>query len=403
MARATTKMTNATANNHRIEMEAQNNAMTEGAIREIGLKFRELWDEAETKMGAMGDELTKVRRELEAANQTNNAKVSLLQSLESRLAQKEEEAAKDKLTILQFKEIEQKLRQKKDQVEQKLAVLENTDASINHDILTPPASPQAKTSPAVPSLTNTVLEKRGEAEVLSSEHISAVNRNHKDNILWEFRRVCKGIAGLPGMACNKVLSGYIYKSAFLSKWFSQGSRKDEFEGDMLLWVRLLHPGVVKRVYNMRSRQLVKLFSRIFGTDEKEMVDDLSEGDVAETIGKFFEQSKTVTPLKKSQLGLHQVFLEQLAGMIKEEEQQHLLSCVTRLATVNDLKMFVRIMKSGAKHIIDGVHPDAFDSFNSSRNLEVVIDVEVPASSSIGLGTIDQVITPPLNLLIVYTI
>ena len=49
-------------------------------------------------------------------------------------------------------------------------------------------------------------------------------------------------------------------------------------------------------------------------DEEEMVDDLSEGDVAETIGKFYEQSKTVIPPKKSELGLHQVdaFFDQLA-------------------------------------------------------------------------------------------
>ena len=75
---------------------------------------------------------------------------------------------------------------------------------------------------------------------------------------------------------------------------------------MLLWVRLLLPGVVKRVYNMQSKQLVKVFSQIFGTREEEMLDDLSEGDVAETIAKFYEQSRLVTPLKKSTLGLHQV-------------------------------------------------------------------------------------------------
>ena len=193
------------------------------------------------------------------------------------------------------------------------------------------------------------------------------------------------------ISTNKILSGYLDKSAFLSKWLSKGSSKEKFEGDLLLWVRLLLPGVVKRVYNMQSRQLVKVFSRIFGTDEEEMVDDLSEGDVAETIGKFYEQSRTVAPPKKSELGLPQVddFLEQLAGMTKEEEQQHLLARVTRLTTVNDLKMFVRIMKgdlriqAGAKHILDGVHPDAYEAFNSSRNIEAVIDkvLEVRASSN----------------------
>lgn len=172
---------------------------------------------------------------------------------------------------------------------------------------------------------------------------------------------------------------------------SGGSSKNNFEGDLLLWVRLLLPGVVKRVYNMQSRQLVKVFARIFSTDEEEMVDDLSEGDVAETIGKFYEQSKTVVPPKKSELGLHQVdaFLDQLAGMTKEEEQQHLLARVTKVSTVNDLKIFVRIMKgdlrigAGAKHILDGVHPDAYEAFNSSRNIKAVVDqvLEVRASKN----------------------
>ena len=100
---------------------------------------------------------------------------------------------------------------------------------------------------------------------------------------------------------------------------------------------------------MQSKQLVKVFSRIFGAKEEEMVDDLSEGDVAETIGKFYEQSRVVTPPKKSTLGLHQVppsgetcdggclnfsqvdkFLEELSGSrSKEEDQQHLLARVTR--------------------------------------------------------------------------
>ena len=92
----------------------------------------------------------------------------------------------------------------------------------------------------------------------------------------------------------------------VSKWLSGGSNKENFEGDTLLWVRLLLPGVVKRVYNMQSRNLVKVFARIFGAREEEMVEDLSEGDVAETIAKFYQQSRAVVPPKKSTLGLHKV-------------------------------------------------------------------------------------------------
>ena len=37
---------------------------------------------------------------------------------------------------------------------------------------------------------------------------------------------------------------------------------DGFEGDLLLWVKMLLPGVNKRVYNLQSKQLIKLFSQV---------------------------------------------------------------------------------------------------------------------------------------------
>ena len=55
-------------------------------------------------------------------------------------------------------------------------------------------------------------------------------------------------------------------------------------------MRLLLPGVIKRVYNMQNKQMVKIFSRIFNTIEEEMIEDLEQGDVAETVGKFYEES-----------------------------------------------------------------------------------------------------------------
>ena len=72
---------------------------------------------------------------------------------------------------------------------------------------------------------------------------------------------------------DSYILGYLDKSALVSKWLSSGSSNDKFEGDILLWVRLLLPGVVKRVYNMQSKQLVKVFSQIFGAREEEMVDE----------------------------------------------------------------------------------------------------------------------------------
>lgn len=41
-------------------------------------------------------------------------------------------------------------------------------------------------------------------------------------------------------------------------------------------VKLLLPGVVKSVYNLNDKQIVKLFSRIFRSNQDEMVRDLEQ-------------------------------------------------------------------------------------------------------------------------------
>lgn len=37
---------------------------------------------------------------------------------------------------------------------------------------------------------------------------------------------------------------------------------DSFKGNLLLWCRLLLPSAVKIIYNLQSKQLVKIFSRV---------------------------------------------------------------------------------------------------------------------------------------------
>ena len=66
------------------------------------------------------------------------------------------------------------------------------------------------------------------------------------------------------------------------------------------------PGVVKRIYNVQSKQLVKIFSRITGASEEDMLEDLEAGDVAETVTKFFESSEKVSPASKATISIHDV-------------------------------------------------------------------------------------------------
>ena len=116
---------------------------------------------------------------------------------------------------------------------------------------------------------------------------------HKDNSFREFRRL---VARIDEDGSS------LAKTEKVKKFFSKGSDGCKFQGDLHVWVRLLLPGVVKRVYNLQSKQLVKIFSRIFKANESEMLTNLDQsGDVAATIAEFFEHSSNVEPAKK---GMH---------------------------------------------------------------------------------------------------
>ena len=49
------------------------------------------------------------------------------------------------------------------------------------------------------------------------------------------------------------------------------SPPDGFHGDVYLTVKLLLPGVIKSVYNLNDKQIVKLFSRIFNCNSDDKI------------------------------------------------------------------------------------------------------------------------------------
>ncbi|XP_045476571.1 DNA ligase 3 [Harmonia axyridis] len=208
----------------------------------------------------------------------------------------------------------------------------------------------------------------GAANLTSSNPI----KKSKPYPFKDFRRLVAQITNV---------NGYLEKTEIVSNLFKKGSDGDGFQGDIHLWCKLLLPGVVKRIYNLQSKQLVKIFSKIFKTNQSKMLEHLEQGDIGETIQQFYESSSVVQPVKKSNLTVEEVdeFLEELSKLTKEEEQiSHFLS-ILKSCTSNDLKIIIRLIKhdlrmnAGAKHILDGVHPDAYTAYQSSRDLATVLE------------------------------
>ncbi|XP_067864142.1 DNA ligase 3 isoform X2 [Heptranchias perlo] len=209
----------------------------------------------------------------------------------------------------------------------------------------------------------------------SSSTLSAgvCDPNHKDCSLREFRKLCAMVADKPS---------YNAKTQIIQEFLRKGTGADgKFHGDVYLTIKLLLPGVVKTVYNLNDKQIVKLFSRIFNCSLDDMVRDLEQGDVSETVRIFFEESQSFPPAHKSMMTIQDVeaALTQLSKMTREEDQQKELQNIASKCTANDLKCIIRLVKhdlrmnSGAKHVLDALDPNAYDAFKASRNLQDVVD------------------------------
>ncbi|XP_063484623.1 DNA ligase 3 isoform X2 [Symphalangus syndactylus] len=201
---------------------------------------------------------------------------------------------------------------------------------------------------------------------------SKCDPRHKDCLLREFRKLCAMVADNPS---------YNTKTQIIQDFLRKGSAGDGFHGDVYLTVKLLLPGVIKTIYNLNDKQIVKLFSRIFNCNPDDMARDLEQGDVSETIRVFFEQSKSFPPAAKSLLTIQEVdeFLLRLSKLTKEDEQQQALQDIASRCTANDLKCIIRLIKhdlkmnSGAKHVLDALDPNAYEAFKASRNLQDVVE------------------------------
>uniref|UniRef100_A0A452SE18 DNA ligase n=1 Tax=Ursus americanus TaxID=9643 RepID=A0A452SE18_URSAM len=201
---------------------------------------------------------------------------------------------------------------------------------------------------------------------------SRCDPKHKDCLLREFRKLCAMVAENPS---------YNTKTQIIQDFLRKGSAGDGFHGDVYLTVKLLLPGVIKSVYNLNDKQIVKLFSRIFNCNPDDMARDLEQGDVSETIRVFFEQSKSFPPAPKSLLTIQEVdeFLLRLSRLTKEDEQQQALQDIASRCTANDLKCIIRLIKhdlkmnAGAKHVLDALDPNAYEAFKASRNLQDVVE------------------------------
>lgn len=107
---------------------------------------------------------------------------------------------------------------------------------------------------------------------------------------------------------------------------------------------------------------------------------MAEGDISETLRKYFVASSRLKPLAESRLYLDEVekLLNKLELRTKEDDQVTLLEELCKQATELDLRIFIRLIKhdlkinARARHILDAFGPQAYPAYQSSRDLEAIV-------------------------------
>jgi DNA ligase-3 len=206
----------------------------------------------------------------------------------------------------------------------------------------------------------------------SNDNLKSKHADCDDNKFETFQKIVDQIA-------NE--SGHLKKTEILKNFFKNGINGKGYKGDTYTFCKLILPQINNRVFNFQSKQLVKLFSRVFSVDLDEMNDHLNKGDVSLTVRHYFSKSNGVKPSDNSTLNIFQVdsFLDKLTEITKEQDQQKLLESISKKCTKNDLKTFIRLIKkdlridSGTKIILDSINSQAYAAFQVSRDLKDVIN------------------------------
>lgn len=182
-------------------------------------------------------------------------------------------------------------------------------------------------------------------------------------------------------------SSYTEKSRIIKKLLFDGN----FTGDTELWLRFLMPKeTMSRVYNLHDKQIVKLFSIMLSVKQSDVASHLEEsGDVSETVSEFFKKSKKPKPKTESSLTLQEVdkFLDRLQHLTHEKDQIDHFEDFCKNSTPNDLKACIRVIKQDlkmncrARHVFDALHSDAYEHFQKSRDLRIILDAFSSSSQS----------------------
>ncbi|KAI6651763.1 hypothetical protein LOD99_5010 [Oopsacas minuta] len=201
-------------------------------------------------------------------------------------------------------------------------------------------------------------------------------------------------------------SSHIAKKNLIQEYLSALPKEHTIQA-----VQMLLPAHGKdksRIYHLKSRQLMKLFSGIFSSDFDKM-NEMTEqnGDVSETICSFFLTSSSVSPADSASLSLTEIdkCLEEMSQDGTEKHQSKVIRGILSDLTAVELKYFVRLIKkdlktaAGVKPVMDALSNDAYAAFQASQDIEDVVTRVLKAKANSTPGKMKKELSIRTNVMV----
>ncbi|CAD6193975.1 unnamed protein product [Caenorhabditis auriculariae] len=154
--------------------------------------------------------------------------------------------------------------------------------------------------------------------------------------------------------------------------------KAGYDGDKETLFQLLLPGIDQRVYNIKEKQIINVFSQMLNLESEELTRKYkADGDVSEVVREAVEG---VRKNPRSDWSIQKInrWLSKLAELSTEAEQlAHFKFIAKRLSPV-EIQYVVRLVlkdlriNAGVATILEGLHPKANSAFQSCRDLSLII-------------------------------
>ncbi|CAB3405563.1 unnamed protein product [Caenorhabditis bovis] len=223
----------------------------------------------------------------------------------------------------------------------------------------------AKKPPKKSDETEETMAKKPEKRKIDEAKPREFDETSKYNSLYKFSKACEVIGSLDSSKEKKAAI-----NAMVSK--------DDFDGDLRVWLVLLLREKDENDYHVNEENLKKYFAKILNTEE----DELEAGDNGDLSQKIREKVESIRKNGKSDWSIQKAlrYLEKLATISDDDQRQSHFKFATKRLSPIELQCLIRLSLKDlhtnltVREAFDAIHPNCFKFYEKNgENIEKTVE------------------------------